>query len=293
MAVFSNLEGTMKKTFFLGKGGVRFSSVDYAPGKTEMQVQNYQGTELVPVSAGAPINPSHLVTLNYFNEHNAGGSGGALSGTDEPDVSLGINGDTYFQVDGTSIVQIFFKDQDIWKPFKKPAPTTDSDYVTAHTSMPGDFVLQGSQYVFSLPESVHKRGSDLLVQVQDPGGNTIGMNVTLDAVGNVTISTDAVPTEYVIVKLIGATTMTAPYSSPVNKAQWSSSAGKYSLTIPQSTHGQEIGPLYLAIMENEVDSATSSSPYNVVTVDSTIDVAGNVTFSSYLPFSGKVVISGK
>lgn len=88
--------------------------------------------------------------------------------------------------------------------------------------------------------------------------------------------------------------MTAPYSSPVNKAQWSSvSGGKYNLTIPQSVHGQEIGPLYLAIMENEVDSATSSSPYDLVTVDSSIDVAGNVTFSSYVPFSGKVVISGK
>lgn len=288
MAVFSNLEGTMKKTFILGKNGARFST-----DGTEIQVQNYQGTDYVPVGAGDPILPTHLVTLSYFNAHSGGGSGSSLSGTTEPDVALGVNGDTYYQVDATTIVKIFFKDQGIWKPFNGTTPVIDSDYVTSFNIVPSDFTPSGNLFVYTLPESVHQRGPNLLVQVQDPGGNTIGTEVSLDSTGNITIGVDAIPVQNLIIKLIGATTMTTPYSNPVNKIDWTLSAGVYTLSIPAATHGQEVGPLYLAIYENSVDSATSASPFNLVTVDSSIDSSGNVQFKSYASFSGKVVISGK
>lgn len=288
MAVFSNLEGTMKKTFILGKNGARFST-----DGTEVQVQNYQGTSLVPVSAAEPINPSHLVTLSYFNAHSGGGAGGALSGTTVPSNSLGENGDTYFQLDTDNITQIYFKDQDRWKPFKGTTPGTDSDYVTSVTAMPNEFIAQGTKFEYKLPETIHQRGIDLLVQVQDQGGNTIGTEVTLDGSGNITISVNTQPTDYLIIKLIGATTMTTPYSAFVNKADWSLSTGVYSYTVTAATHGQQAGPLYLAIYQNTVDGSTASAPFDLVTVDTIIDGTGNVTFKSYESFSGKVVISGK
>lgn len=289
MAVFSNLEGTMKKTFILGKNGARISTED----GTELIVQNYGGTDLIPVSAADPTIPSHLVTLAYFNAHTGGGGSGVLSGTTVPDVSLGVNGDMYIQVDDTSIVQIFFKDQSIWKPFKSTPPITDSDYVTAFIVTPQDFAPTGGVQSYSLPESIHKRGADILVQIQDPDGNIVMSDVTVDVSGNITISVLDVPSTSLKINLIGATTMTTPYSSFVNKTDWVSSGDKYTLSISAATHTQASGPLYLAIYENSIDSASASAPFNLVSADSQIDMSGNVVFTTYLPFSGKVVISGK
>lgn len=289
MAIFSNLEGTMKKTFILGKNGARLST-----DGTEVEVQNYQGTAAVPVSAADPKKPQHLVTLAYFNAHGSGGAGGALSGTTVPDVSLGKNGDMYLQVDATDIIQIYFKDQDIWKPFKGTTPITDSDYVTQVVLAPADFISNGANYQASILETTHKRGINLLVQVQDPGGNTIGTEVTLDSMGNISVGIDEVPTTDLILKLIGTTNMTTPYDTLVNTIDWiSTGTGKFTLSIPATQHGQAIGPLYLAVYENTVPGGTSAAPYAAVTVDSAIDVNGNVTFTAYDAFSGKVVISGK
>lgn len=288
MAVFSNLEGTMKKTFILGKNGAQFST-----DGVEVSVRNYQGTQLVPFNAADPVNPSNVVTLSYFNAHSGGGSGGALSGTVEPDVSLGENGDTYFQLDDVNIINIFFKDQNIWKPFKVTPPVTDSDYVTSITVQPSDFVPNGSEYSKTITAAQHGRGANLLIQVQDPGGNTVGTSITVDDIGNITITVVEVPTTYLNVKLIGETTMSTPYSALVNKSQWTNNAGVYTLSVASTVHGQEPGPLYLAIYENAVDGAVAAEPYNLVTVDSTIDSSGNVAFKSFVPFSGKVVISGK
>lgn len=288
MAVFSNLEGTMKKTFILGKNGARLST-----DGTELVVQNYTGTELLPISAAEPVNPDNLVTLSYFNAHSGGSAGGALSGTTVPDVSLGTNGDMYFQVDATSVVQIYFKDQGIWKPFASPIPPEDSDYVTAFTVQPSEFTQQGQNYVYSIPANTHQRGSNLLVQVQDPLGNTIGTDVIVDSTGNITISQVAKPTEFQIIKLIGVTDMTQPYNALVNKIDWVASGDKFNFTVPATIHEQASGPLYLAMYENVVDGATSAAPYALITLDSVIDSSGNVTFTSYVPLSGKVVISGK
>lgn len=293
MAIFSNLDGTMKQSFILGKNGGRFT---YLPGQKAIAVQNYQGSQLIPVSAADPVEQSHLVTLGYFNTHGGGGGGGAnpiLRGTVEPDVSLGEDGDVYFQIDDTSIVNIFIKDASVWKPFNKPAPPKDSDYVTSHIVQPGDYTSSGGMFVYTLQESVHNRGAGVLVQVQGSTGNSVQPEILLDDIGNITLRYSEQPTEYYIIKLIGKTTMTTPYSAPINKAQWVLSGDMYVLTIPASTHGQESGPLYLAIYENVVDSATSVAPYTLVSTDSIIDASGNVTFRSYAPMSGKIVISGK
>lgn len=292
MAIFSNFEGTMKPTFVLGKNGGRLS---YLSGEKAIAAQNYDGTKLIPVSAADPIEQSHLVTLAYFNAHGGGGSGGGtiLKGTTVPDVSTGTDGNVYFQVDATNIIDIFIKDAGVWKPFSKPVPPTDSDYVTSHVVQPGDFTSAGGMFVYTLQESVHNRGTGVLVQIQDSTGNSVQPEVLLASTGNITLKCLEQPSEYYIIKLIGKTTMTTPYSVAVNKAQWVLSGDMYVLTISAQTHGQEAGPLYLAIYENVVDGATSVAPYTLISTDSIIDASGNVSFKSYTPLSGKIVISGK
>lgn len=291
MAIFSNLDGTMKKSFILGKNGGRLA---YDDTQSAIKVQNYQGDRLIPVSVADPVEASHAVTLGYFNTHGGGGSTNPiLSGTVEPDVSLGENGDAYFQLDATNIVQIFMKDSGVWKPFKKPAPPVDSDYVTSITIMPNDFNLTNNSYSYVLPESVHNRGAGILVQIQDSTGNIIQTDVKVDDVGNITIITNEIPSNYLIIKLIGETTMTTPYSNSINKTEWVQSGDMWTLSIPVSVHNQEAGPLYVAIYENVVDGATGNPPYSLISTDSIVDSAGNVTFKAYAPISGKVVISGK
>lgn len=292
MAVFSNLEGTMQNTFVLGKNGGRF---EYDNTQNAIAVQDYKGSKLIPISAADPIEQSHLVTLGYFNTHGGGGGGSnpILHGTTAPDLSLGQNGDVYFQVDTDNIVQIFIKDNGVWKPFSKPVPPTDSDYVTSHIVQPSDYTEADGMFVYTLQESVHNRGAGVLVQLQDSTGNSVQPEVLLDDTGNITLKFSELPSVNYIIKLIGKTTMTTPYSATVNKAQWVLSGDMYVLTIPASTHGQETGPLYLAIYENVVDGANSASPYTLISTDSLIDTSGNVIFKSYSPFSGKIVISGK
>ena len=291
MAIFSNLDGTMKKSFILGKNG---GSLTYDSTEGAIKVQDYKGTRLIPVSVADPVEQSHAVSLGYFNTHGGGGSTNPiLSGTAVPDISLGQNGDAYFQLDDTNIVQIYMKDTGVWKPFKKPVPPTDSDYVTSYTVQPTDFSGSGSTYTYVLPESVHNRGTGFLVQLQDITGNSVQTEVLVDAIGNLTLVTNIQPTDILIIKLIGATTMTTPYSNSINKTQWVQSGDVWVLTVPATTHNQESGPLYVAIYENIVDGDVGVPPYTLISTDSTIDVDGNVIFKSYSPLSGKVVISGK
>lgn len=290
MAIFSNLEGTMKKSFILGKNGGQFT---YDDTQREIKVQDYQGTRLIPISVADPVELTHSVTLGYFNTHSGSVTNPILKGTTVPAPTLGQDGDVYFQLDAANIVQIYMKDEGVWKPFKKPVPPTDSDYVTSQTVQPSDFIRTGSTYTYVLPETVHNRGAGILVQVQNLTGNSIQTEVKIDADGNLIVLTSELPTENLIIKLIGETTMTTPYSASINKAQWVQTGDMWVLTVLANIHDQETGPLYIAIYENVVDGAVGTPPYTLVSTDSTIDSDGNVSYKSYTPFSGKVVISGK
>lgn len=108
MAIFSNLDGTMKNNFTLGKNGAVLSSTE-----TDIKITNYKGTSLLPIESADPVKEQHLVTLNYFNTHKTEN----MVGTSIPESTLGVNGNIYFQVDDTKIISIFLKDNNIWKPF--------------------------------------------------------------------------------------------------------------------------------------------------------------------------------
>lgn len=299
MAIFSNLEGTMKKSFILGKNGAQFTT-----NGSVVQVQDYKGTKLLPVSAADPVANSHLVTLGYFNSHSGGGSGGILRGTNAPSDSLGIDGDVYFLVDATNILQIYIKDLGIWKPMKSSGPGTDSDYVTSFTVPISSFTLipgTTDEYTYSISSDVHGRGADILVQLQgEPGGSVldtsvIQTDVELSGLGDITVRMIGLPTDLQDIKIniIGATTMTTPYGHEVNSADWVASGGKFTITVPASTHNQSPNTLYVAIYANDVPGSTALAPFDLVSVETQIDSLGNVTFTSDEVFSGKYVISGK
>ncbi|AFC21671.1 virion structural protein [Cronobacter phage vB_CsaM_GAP32] len=287
MAVFSNLEGTMKKAFILGKNGAKLTTDGSA-----LSVYNYQGTSLIPISAGDPLDDTHLVTLAYYKSHSGGGSGNALRGTVDPDPSLGTDGDVYYKVDSINILQIYIKDSGIWKPFVA-SPPTDSEYVTTTVAAPSDFTQVGSNYVYTLTSAVHQRGTNIIVQLQGQTGSVQDADVQVDSSGNITVSMSDEPTTNINVVIIGATTLSTPYNRLINKADWVTSGQEYTLAIPQATHGQVPGAIFIAVYENTTDSATSTSPYQIAAVQTSIDSSGNITLTSSVTFSGKVVISGK
>jgi hypothetical protein len=299
MAVFSNLEGTMKKTFILGKNGAQI-----ATNGNVVQIQNYTGTQLLPVSAGDPTANTHLVTLGYLNTHSGGGGGsGILRGTIAPSESIGVDGDAYFLVDSTNIIQIYIKDLGVWKPLQSTSPGTDSSYVTSQVVPVSAFTLVAGStdhYTYTLPESVHGRGPDVMVQLQgDPGNvaleSVFQTTVVVSGIGDITIDVIGQITDYASVKvnIIGATTMTVPYSKLINQSEWVASGDEYTITIPASVHNQTPENLYISIYTNTVPSGTAVAPFELVVTDTQIDDNGDVIFTSDVPFSGKIVISGK
>lgn len=299
MAVFSNLEGTMKKSFILGKNGAQITT-----NGSVVQIQNYSGTKLLPISAGEPTANTHLVTLGYLNAHSGGGSSGILRGTSAPDETIGLDGDVYFLVDETNVLQIYIKDLGIWKSFKGSSHETDSPYVTTETIPVSSFTLVSDttdHYTYTLPASVHGRGPDIMVQLQgDPPGSitldsVFQTSVVVSGTGDITIDVIGKITDYenVIVNIIGATTMTAPYSKLVNQADWISNKDEFTITIPASEHKQSPENLYVSIYANKIPGSVSSSPFELVITGTQISNAGDVIFTSDVTFSGKIVISGK
>lgn len=286
MAVFSNLEGTMKKTFILGKNGSKIAYENNA-----VKVYNYQGTSLIPISAADPSDDTHLVTLAYFNSHSGGGSGTALRGTVDPVVGLGVDGDVYYKIDSTQILRIYIKDLGIWKPFISQA--SDSAYVTTTTVQPSQFVQVGSEYSYTLLASQHGRGANIIVQLQGNVGDVQSSQVVVDNSGNISVTINSEPTSNINILIIGETSMTEPYSQLINKSTWVAAGSEFTITIPQSTHGQVAGAIFISVYQNVTDGASSSSPYSMVSVETGIDSSGNVTLTSNVTFSGKVVISGK
>lgn len=289
MAIFSNLEGTMKKSFVVGKNG---GTLVYENGS--LKVMNYQQTDLIPISVANPTDDTHAVNLAYFNSHGGGGGGsaGILHGTDDPLQSLGEDNNVYFKLDSTNILNIFFKDLGVWKPLSV-TPVQDSSYVTEHVITPSDWVSNSGVYQYSLPASVHDRGSNIIVQLQDNTGATSMAQVVVSSQGDISITSNTLPTTNYKLLLIGATNLTTPYPKLIDKASWSSVSGAYQLTIMASEHAQASGPLFITVYQNTVDAATSTAPFEVVSVDTSIDSSGNITLTSNILFSGKVVISGK
>lgn len=288
MSIFSKLSGTMQRVFMLGRKGIKLKN-----HQNSLQVKSNDENTFVPVSGADPTSNENFVTLSYFNSHSNTGSTGILRGTNDPQQSLGIDGNIYFKVDASDALKLYIKDLGIWKPLITGGnPPTDSDYVSNVILQPSDFSPSGNAYVSTIPQSQHQRTGNLIVQLQGDAGDISLAQTQIDINNNITISLTSQPSSNITVLLIGDTTLTTTFSKKINKVDWSAVNLKFQITIPKSEHLQN-GNLMFSVYENSVDSSTSTAPYVLVQTDTEVDVNGNITITSNSRFSGEVVISGR
>lgn len=156
----------------------------------------------------------------------------------------------------------------------------DSDYVTSISLSGSDFVPVGDgSYVASIPETLHGRGTKVVVQIQNSSGiDAVQFSgVDVDDDGNITITQNTQEATRVVI--IGETLETTPFSSDLT---WTANGdGTVSSTVTQATHGKRN------------ISFTTYDGTSMVTVDAQIDDDDNLTFTTTDSFSGSVVITGK
>lgn len=162
-------------------------------------------------------------------------------------------------------------------PFDVEPSGTDSDYVTTYPVSASQFVDNGDgSFSYTLPESTHQRGTDLVIQVQMPNGLIYTSNVNVDSSGNITIT--QLVAEDIDIVIIGDTTQLDVYSAPL---AWTLVGSEYQMIIPSSTHNKQ--NVAISVYEGTA----------LVTTTVQIDSSDNVTLISTDNFSGKVVIAGK
>lgn len=162
-------------------------------------------------------------------------------------------------------------------PFDVEPSGTDSDYVTIYPVAASQFIDNGDgSFSYTLPESTHQRGADLVIQIQDPNGLIYSSTVNVDSTGNVTIT--QMVAEDVDIIMIGDTDQLDVYSEPL---VWTLNGSVYQMDIPSSTHNKQ----------NVAISVYDGTELISTTVE--IDSSDNITLTSNDNFSGKVVIAGK
>lgn len=162
-------------------------------------------------------------------------------------------------------------------PFEVLPSGVDTDFTTDVPVAANQFVDNGNgTFSFALNESVHNRGTDLVLQIQSPNGVIYNPDVSVDANGNITITQDSAQDLDVII--IGPTDQTSVYSTAL---VWVANGGVYEMDIPFSTHNKPTPSL----------SVYDGTKLVAITVE--IDDSDNITLISNDNFTGKVVIAGK
>lgn len=176
MAIHTNLTGTFSDSFQIGKSGIVLSFDGEG-----IVCNNVTKTELVPVSVKEPFKPEHAVPLSYLNAHTGLVP---LFGEIPPTNDIGINTQVYYQVDDTNIVQIFFKHNDIWKPFIGNIPP-EPDSVIKHIFTGAVWQDNGDgTFRYDVRNDIH--GSILpIVQIYQPDGVQLKWSVEFDGLGGV------------------------------------------------------------------------------------------------------------
>lgn len=288
MAILSNLEGTMRKIFVFGKNAIRLTATD-----KELQVLSYDGKDTRPVVVANPSKDTHAINLGFFKANSTGSASNPIyHGTTVPSPSFGEDGHSYYYLKDDKIENIFIKIDGVWVPMNTVPEDTEDFVVQAHIFVSDWVDNADGTHTMYIPESVHNKGTDLVVQIQMLDGSLIVPALQVDAEGNITLTqtTGAVNCNVVI---IGATEMALPYTGNIKKSQWVPVLDEFELSIPQSTHQQASGALFVTVYENSVDSDTSTAPWNLVGVQMQFDNASNIVLRSTKAFSGKVVIAGK
>lgn len=154
---------------------------------------------------------------------------------------------------------------------------SDSDYVTSILLNQNDFVNSGSNYVATIPESLHIRGSDLVVQLQSTSNSVFFSTVSVAANGDITITQSV--NDPVTVIIIGKTLKTTPFRTSL---VWTANGdGSSSATITKAEHGKE--HISFAVYEGT----------NIVSTEAVINSNEDLTLTAQEEFVGSVVITGK
>lgn len=204
--------------------------------------------------------------------------GSVIEGTANSDGSFeisipgGIVGTGNITIDITSPN---YNDKEIVVPI---IPTgDDSEYVTEIYIPSTDQVKTGLIYKSEIPETVHRRGNDLVVQLQSASNNREVFFADISVQnGNITIEKEDDKPFYVV--LIGKTLQTTPFKQVLS---WTSSGDTFVSSIPQSVHGKQN------------ISFTVYDGINVSTVDVDLESDEEIILHSDDDFSGTIVVTGK
>ena len=153
----------------------------------------------------------------------------------------------------------------------------DSDYVTSIALSPADFIIDADKYVAVITESLHLRGTDVVIQLQSASQEVFFSTVSVNGNGDITITQDT--NDAVNVVLIGKTLKSTPFKTALT---WVANGdGTSSASIPKSEHNKEN------------ISFTVYDGTNVVSTEAVINSTEDLTLTSYEEFVGSVVIVGK
>lgn len=176
MTIHTNLTGTFSDSFQIGKSGVVLSFDGEG-----IVCNNVTKTDLVPVSVKEPTKPEHAVPLSFLTAHTAIVP---LFGENPPTPYIGVNTQVYYQVDDVNIVQIFFKHNDIWKPFMGITPP-EPDPVIKHVF--DNIVWQDNgdgTFRYDVPSDIYGTAFPI-IQIYQPDGTQIRWGVEFDGIGGV------------------------------------------------------------------------------------------------------------
>lgn len=154
--------------------------------------------------------------------------------------------------------------------------TEDSDYVTS--ILLSNLVAQGDgSYMAVIPETVHNRGVNLVVQIQEDASLIFCEVTVVD--GDITVKkNDNTP---VTVLIIGETNFSSTYKKTFISTDWIQDGDYYTLYIPSSQH----------LKANAVVSVYEEN--KLVQTEVQIDNADNITLRSNVQLTGYLVIAGK
>lgn len=153
----------------------------------------------------------------------------------------------------------------------------DTEFTTSVPVSANQFVDNGDgTFSYMLAESVHERGSDLVIQIQTTNGIIYNPEVLIDSTGNITVTQDTAQDLDIVI--VGPTNLTSVYSTGL---VWTLEGMQYEMVIPYTTHNKP-NPVLCVYDGNTLVS---------ITVE--IDDNYNITLYSNDNFTGKVVIAGK
>lgn len=158
------------------------------------------------------------------------------------------------------------------------ADDEDSDYVSSIKLSPQNFISDGSgNFNATIPASLHHRGADLVIQLQQINSDVMFSSVSVNSTGDITITqTEASSMEVII---IGKTLQTAPHKESL---VWIDNLdGTFSCSISQLQHTKQ--HISFSIYEGT----------SIVTVEVQIDDSDNLVLTSLENFTGYIVITGK